>query len=191
VTGGCCSEGLVTAKRVTWSRTADAGHLLEGAGLCQGRTLVGSHRCTPFQDARPPFLPFLTPSHRRLRPPTRRPTEQTWTALGLPESGKALVKVNHKLRTAPRFILNSTSDNSKPKVGYDNNDRRIDLDQIQGRGYVASSPLTQEPVPPARRQADPFGLGRSCPRPSWRSLCKTSVTAKLTANRHDTRDPQG
>jgi hypothetical protein len=53
-----CSELLVLGDGIARSAAAETGHLRKGADLGEGRTLVGTHRCTSFrQHPAPRSLP--------------------------------------------------------------------------------------------------------------------------------------
>jgi len=69
-------ELLVLGDGITWSAATETGHLRKGAGLREGRTLVGTHEYTSFRrHPAPPVSPVRVHDHSD--PSTRRHIGQT------------------------------------------------------------------------------------------------------------------
>src|SRR5215211_651212 len=142
---GQCLKGLVPEELITRSRTADASHLLEGAGLYERRTLVGTHRFTSFGQYSAPPSTVTDGLSSGLQSPTRRHTSQTRMAADLPESDGTAGQQGCAASSVlvRRFVLKRTSNRSKTKVCSNRIGRIIDLDRIKAHGM--GGPLRRSP----------------------------------------------
>jgi hypothetical protein len=164
----------VSDREVARSRATLTSHLLEGADLHQGRTLVGAHRVTPFQQQ---SVPPSVANRRYERPSYPTPYPANANDEPRPPDLPGMAGQPGRNGETAHYCLDGAP-NGRPRWGRTSSGNPPAW-AMTSRGSLAGATDRQHgpcvSATPTRED-----------RP-WRSR---PLTAKLTANPHDTRGPQ-